>query len=135
MGGQGRAHLLRGAHRLAPRPRAHRPAHHHRGGAQAQRPAALMQLALFPAPEENLPLREAIEFYQHEHGWTNRLIAGDRLLVMNSLLEKEGMAGQGADDLHRPALRHQVRLQLPALREQARREGRQGRRPDRRSRR
>jgi adenine-specific DNA-methyltransferase len=40
------------------------------------------------------PLRDAIEFYQHKHGWTNRLIAGDSLLVMNSLLEKEGMAGK-----------------------------------------
>ncbi len=43
---------------------------------------------------EERPLREAIEFYQHKHGWTNRLIAGDSLLVMNSLLEKEGMAGK-----------------------------------------
>jgi hypothetical protein len=32
------------------------------------------------------------EFYQHAHAWSNRLIAGDSLLVMNSLLEKEGMA-------------------------------------------
>ena len=46
------------------------------------------------AGEENPPLREAIDFYQHPHGWSNRLIAGDSLLVMNSLLEKEGMAGQ-----------------------------------------
>ena len=38
--------------------------------------------------------REAIEFYQHGVDWTNRLIAGDSLIVMNSLLEKEGMAGQ-----------------------------------------
>jgi len=38
--------------------------------------------------------REAIEFYQHGIDWTNRLIAGDSLVVMNSLLEKEGMAGQ-----------------------------------------
>ncbi|MBN1505694.1 MAG: site-specific DNA-methyltransferase [Sedimentisphaerales bacterium] len=44
--------------------------------------------------DEERPLREAIEFYQHSHGWKNRLIAGDSLLVMNSLLEKEGMAGQ-----------------------------------------
>ncbi len=43
---------------------------------------------------EDRPLREAIEFYQHKHGWTNRLIAGDSLLVMNSLLEKEGLAGK-----------------------------------------
>jgi len=40
------------------------------------------------------PLREAVEFYKHAHGWKNRLVAGDSLLVMNSLLEKEGMAGK-----------------------------------------
>ena len=40
------------------------------------------------------PLREAIEFYKHHHNWTNRLISGDSLLVMNSLLEKEGLGGQ-----------------------------------------
>ena len=44
--------------------------------------------------EEPLPYREAIEFYKHDRGWANRLIAGDSLLVMNSLLQKEGMAGQ-----------------------------------------
>jgi len=41
-----------------------------------------------------LPLREAIEFYRHDRGWSNRLISGDSLLVMNSLLQKESMAGQ-----------------------------------------
>jgi adenine-specific DNA-methyltransferase len=51
------------------------------------------QLPLFEI-ERQEPLRNAIEFYQHRHGWTNRLIAGDSLLVMNSLLEKEGMAGK-----------------------------------------
>ncbi len=49
------------------------------------------QLSLF---EEKMPLREAIDFYKHKEGWSNRLIAGDSLLVMNSLLEKEGMAGK-----------------------------------------
>ena len=44
--------------------------------------------------EEPLPYREAIEFYKHDRGWSNRLIAGDSLLVMNSLLQKESMAGQ-----------------------------------------
>ncbi len=44
--------------------------------------------------EEPLPYREAIEFYKHDRGWANRLVAGDSLLVMNSLLQKEGMAGQ-----------------------------------------
>lgn len=36
----------------------------------------------------------AIEFYQHGVDWTNRMIAGDSLVIMNSLLEKENMAGQ-----------------------------------------
>ncbi len=53
-----------------------------------------VQPSLFERREENPPLREAIDFYRHAHGWSNRLIAGDSLLVMNSLLEKEGMAGQ-----------------------------------------
>ena len=52
------------------------------------------QMMMFEQPEQNLPLRDAIEFYKHAKGWTNRLIAGDSLLVMNSLLEKEGMAGK-----------------------------------------
>ena len=58
-----------------------------RNGAQPQR-------SLFAAPDENPPIRQAIEFYKHRHSWTNRLIAGDSLLVMNSLLEKEGLGGQ-----------------------------------------
>lgn len=53
-----------------------------------------VQPSLFERPEERMPLRDAIEFYRHAHGWSNRLIAGDSLLVMNSLLEKEGMSGQ-----------------------------------------
>ena len=53
-----------------------------------------VQGSLFELPEENPPVRSAIEFYQHRHNWTNRLVAGDSLLVMNSLLEKEGMAGK-----------------------------------------
>jgi adenine-specific DNA-methyltransferase len=52
------------------------------------------QMSLFNSKTENPPLREAIEFYKHAHNWSNRLVAGDSLLVMNSLLEKEGMAGQ-----------------------------------------
>jgi adenine-specific DNA-methyltransferase len=52
------------------------------------------QLSLFSSRAENPPLREAIKFYKHAHGWSNRMIAGDSLLVMNSLLEKEGLSGQ-----------------------------------------
>ena len=52
------------------------------------------QPSLFSSPEENPPLRDAVDFYKHKHNWSNRLIAGDSLLIMNSLLEKEGMAGK-----------------------------------------
>ncbi len=41
------------------------------------------QLPLFDLQQENQPMREAIEFYKHKHNWSNRLIAGDSL-VMNS---------------------------------------------------
>lgn len=54
---------------------------------------APVQLGLFEEQRQE-PLREAIDFYRHKHGWSNRLIAGDSLLVMNSLLEKEGLAGK-----------------------------------------
>ena len=50
--------------------------------------------SFFSSSGENPPYREAIDFYRHKHGWSNRLIAGDSLLVMNSLLEKEGLRGQ-----------------------------------------
>lgn len=36
--------------------------------------------------------KEVLEFYKHQRNWANRLIAGDSLLIMNSLLEKEGLA-------------------------------------------
>jgi len=62
------------------------------GGLQAG--TAPTQIPLFESAPENPPLREAIDFYKHPHNWSNRLVAGDSLLVMNSLLEKEGMAGQ-----------------------------------------
>jgi len=44
--------------------------------------------------ERQEPLRQALKFHKHAHDWSNRLVAGDSLLVMNSLLEKEGMAGK-----------------------------------------
>lgn len=37
---------------------------------------------------------KAVDFYKHEDNWQNRMILGDSLLVMNSLLEKEGMRGK-----------------------------------------
>src|SRR3989344_2316829 len=41
-----------------------------------------------------MQLHKAVEFYKHEDNWQNRMILGDSLLVMNSLLEKEGMRGR-----------------------------------------
>jgi adenine-specific DNA-methyltransferase len=42
-----------------------------------------------------LPDTEArYEFYAHAANWSNRMILGDSLLVMNSLAEKEGLRGQ-----------------------------------------
>ncbi|MBI4680175.1 MAG: hypothetical protein HY753_02910, partial [Nitrospirae bacterium] len=52
------------------------------------------QPSLFEDPDNDPPLNKAIDFYSHEQDWSNRLIAGDSLLVMNSLLRKEGMAGK-----------------------------------------
>ena len=57
-------------------------------------PAQWRQPDLFAAPFENLPLRQALDFYHHEKGWSNRLVSGDSLLVMNSLLTKESMGGK-----------------------------------------
>ena len=59
-----------------------------------KRNGSTAQASLFEAAEENPPIRQAIEFYRHRHNWSNRLVAGDSLLVMNSLLEKEGLGGQ-----------------------------------------
>jgi adenine-specific DNA-methyltransferase len=39
-------------------------------------------------------LDKVSDYYTHSDGWTNRLIQGDSLLVMTSLLEREGMAEQ-----------------------------------------
>lgn len=48
--------------------------------------AAQPQLGLFTAPFENLPLRDAIDFYKHDKGWSNRLVAGESLLVARGAL-------------------------------------------------
>lgn len=52
------------------------------------------QRSLFENEDIELPISRQLEFYQHKKNWSNRLIAGDSLLVMNSLIEKEGMVEQ-----------------------------------------
>lgn len=59
-----------------------------------QGPVQMTLFHYFEQPNQNPPLREAIHFYKHSQNWSNRLVAGDSLLVMNSLLQKEGMAGK-----------------------------------------
>ncbi len=74
------------------------------------------QASLFNDPSENPPLREALDFYKHPHGWSNRLIALG-LAAGDELAHREGRPGRaGPDDLHRPAVWRALRLQLPALR-------------------
>jgi adenine-specific DNA-methyltransferase len=51
------------------------------------------QLDLF-GDFNGLEFEQAIEFYQHDQHWSNRMILGDSLLVMNSLVEKEGLRRQ-----------------------------------------
>jgi adenine-specific DNA-methyltransferase len=41
-----------------------------------------------------MDVRENLEAYEHKGPWQNRMILGDSLAVMNSLLEFEGMGGQ-----------------------------------------
>ncbi len=51
-----------------------------------------IQRSLFADPE--LEYREAVQFYQHDVDWANRLILGDSLQVMASLARREDLAGK-----------------------------------------
>jgi adenine-specific DNA-methyltransferase len=42
---------------------------------------------------ETLDPDKAVEFYEHDLNWSNRMILGDSLMVMSSLLDRERMAG------------------------------------------
>jgi len=50
------------------------------------------ELQLFADPQ--LPLHQQLEAYEHRGGWVNRMIMGDALTVMNSMLEYEGLGGE-----------------------------------------
>lgn len=56
-----------------------------------QRDEQAVQLDLFADPQ--LDRTKEVEFYQHAVDWSNRLVLGDSLTVMTSLLERERMAG------------------------------------------
>ncbi len=77
---------------------------------EAVNPLRILKSTLFDAEAEKVPeqldlfgisdrtrrrLREDEVFaYDHTMAWTNRMIAGDSLLVMNSLLERESLGGK-----------------------------------------
>ena len=68
---------------------------HERVSAQAILKAALRQDVernLFGDPE--LEYLKAVQFYEHEIDWVNRLILGDSVQVMSSLIQRENMAEQ-----------------------------------------
>ena len=47
----------------------------------------------FGHPERSLP-EQLMKAYEHPNGWQNRLVLGDSLVVMNSMLHYENMGGQ-----------------------------------------
>ncbi|MBL8999069.1 MAG: site-specific DNA-methyltransferase, partial [Gemmatimonadetes bacterium] len=51
-----------------------------------------VQRDLFADPQ--LSYREAVQFYQHDIDWANRMILGDSLQVMASLARREELAGR-----------------------------------------
>jgi adenine-specific DNA-methyltransferase len=51
-----------------------------------------VQRDLFADPQ--LSYREAVQFYQHDMDWANRMILGDSLQVMASLARRESLAGR-----------------------------------------
>ena len=68
---------------------------HERVSAQAILKVASRQdveRSLFADPEQEY--HEAVQFYQHDIDWTNRLILGDSLQVMSSLARREDLAGK-----------------------------------------
>ncbi|MBQ7215336.1 MAG: site-specific DNA-methyltransferase [Synergistaceae bacterium] len=61
-----------------------------------KKPQQEQQLSFFPetSPEQMFYERQiAIDAYNHSENWRNRMIAGDSLIIMNSLLQKESMRG------------------------------------------
>jgi adenine-specific DNA-methyltransferase len=61
---------------------------------KSDQPTLFSMNELFGNALEKDELEKVGEYYHHQDGWTNRLIQGDSHLVMASLLEREGMAGQ-----------------------------------------
>jgi adenine-specific DNA-methyltransferase len=55
--------------------------------------AEAQQLDMF-GDFNHITFEDLVEFYEHEQSWSNRMILGDSLLVMNSLAQREALKGQ-----------------------------------------
>ena len=65
--------------------------------AAAEKEPRTRQESLFADLERTLresEKKKRVEFYTHDEGWENKLICGDSLHVMESLLHYEGMRGK-----------------------------------------
>jgi adenine-specific DNA-methyltransferase len=62
-------------------------------GSGIAEPEAAYQMDMF-GDFNHIEFKDLVEFYEHEQNWSNRMVLGDSLLVMNSLAEKEGLKGR-----------------------------------------
>lgn len=58
-----------------------------------QSPTQLSMMELFGDPQHSV-VDQVLKAYEYQDRWVNRLILGDSLVVMNSLLHYEGLGGQ-----------------------------------------
>ena len=121
LGRQGRAAVVRRADPAAVRPRAALHQGHHRdaGGPQARQARATCSTC---SATRSIPITDQVlQAYEYRDNWVNRMILGDSLVVMNSLLHYEGLGGQVQMIYMDPPYGVKFGSQLPALRPQARR--------------
>ena len=62
-------------------------------GSSSQR-GFVEQMGLFDTIKGDVGEGARTEFYQHDQNWSNRMILGDSLQVMGSLVEREGLRGK-----------------------------------------
>ena len=80
-----------------------------------------VQRDLFADPQHDYA--QAVQFYQHDVDWANRMILGDSLQVMASLARREDLAGKVQMIYLDPPYGIKFASQLPAAARPARREG------------
>ena len=79
-----------------------------------KRDRQLSLLDLFGDPQHPI-YEQVLRAYEHRDNWTNRLILGDSLVVMNSLLSYEGLGGQVQMIYMDPPYGVKFWFELPAL--------------------